>query len=261
MAETAKPTVTPPSQKELDELRKQLKAERGSKEELELKIKSLDRTDAVESNEVQAAVENLQKQLEELQKAQRVQPTFIDGKKPKYRTVLPEDIGDDTVTFTARCVMKPIPGYMDENGVEILAPHRMILLRFAASDIRQDGKEEEVLNFCNYTTKLKSEIDFLKGHPEYGITFGDNMDEVAGHDVKEYQFKTKAAAEVASMAVETIIEHAKVMEIPNWQQKSNRELKGYIVANMVKQYMNESSKLQDELKKRIFEQAAKMQQK
>jgi len=257
--ETKAPTK---AEQKIIELEKQLKEQKAKAEEAELKLKSLDRAPVVqESNETQAVLENLQAKISELEKAQKVQFITVDGKKPMYRPVAPEDImgGDDkAVTFIARCVMKVIPGYMNEYGVEVVAPHKMIVFNYAASDIRQDGKEEDILNFCQFTTRLKSEVEFLQGHPEYGLTFGENMNEVAGHDVKEYQFKVKAAEQVNSMSPESVQEYCKMLKITNYMRKSTKELKNYIVASLVVEYKQQDKILQKNLQDRLFEQARKV---
>jgi hypothetical protein len=208
---------------------------------------------------MQIALLDLQRKLEELEKAQRVVPTVtVDGKRPKYRTPTKEDVADEPVVFTARSVMKVIPSYMDEHGVEVIAPFKIIVMKFAAQDIRMDGKEEDIITFCNYTAHLTPEIEFLRNHPEYNITFGENMNEVAGHNVRDYQFKTAAAAEVAGMSTESVVEHAKMLDISGWQRMSNKQIKDYIVADIVEKYRVENEKLQDDLQKRIFEQTAKI---
>ena len=252
-------TTTSKAAQEKEELQKQIRELKKQNEEKDLKLNNLKVKEVVQqSDETMAIIANLQLQMEEMKRAAATQPVFIStDKKSKYRPVTKEDIGDDTITFTSRCTMKVIPGYMDENGVEVLAPHKMISLNYAASDIRQDGKEEEILNFCTYSTKLISEINFLKSHPEFGLTFGDNMNDVAGGNPKEYQFKTKAAEAVTSMSPESIIGYADMINVPNRYSMTNKQLKDAIVVHLVKEYVKEADDLQDKLKNRILEQAAK----
>lgn len=257
-----KQTSTSKASDENRELQKQLKELKRANEEKEMKIKRMEGQALNQpSTETQAIIEDLQKQVEEIKNSQSSKPVYnASGKKEKYRPVTKDDIGDNAITYTARCVTKVIPGYLDENGVEVLAPHKIIVMNYAASDIRQDGKEQDILNFCSYTTKLKSEIKFLESHPEYGITFGKNMNEVAGHDPKEYEFKTKAAEMAASMSPESILSYAEMMKIPNYRRKSNKELRLLIVHYQVEQFKKESETLQDKLKKSILDQALKASQ-
>lgn len=256
-AKDKKAPVAPEENKTLQAQIKELKRQNEEKDMKIMKLKTL--PEVAPSNETQAIIEELQRQMSEIKNSQKTQqPIVVGGKKEKYRPVTPDDVGDDSVTFTARCVTKVIPGYMDENGMEVIAPHKIIVLNYAASDIRQDGKEQDILNFCSYSTKLVSEIEFLRSHPEYDQTFGENMNEVAGHDPKEYQFKTKAAEEVASMSPESVLAYADQLKIPNYRKKSIKSLKGLILRHLVEQFKKEADNLQDDLKKRLLAQAAKV---
>lgn len=242
------------------ELKRQLKESKRQNEEKDMKIVRLETAPEAEpSDEIRAVIEDLQRQVKEIRKADNIKPVIgRDGKPSKYRPVRPEDIGEDAITFTARCVNKAIPGYLDDNRVEVLAPHDMILLTYAASDIRRDGKEENILTFCSYTTKLISEIEFLRSHPEYNQTFGENMNEVAGHDPKEYQFKTMAAEQVASMSPESVDGYAKMLNVKNRATKPNKVLKDIILRHLVEEYKKKADDLQDDLKNRLLAQAAKV---
>jgi len=253
MSETK--ATLPKISEEEKELQKQNRELKRQLEEAESKLMSVDRAPEVkESNETLAVMENLRIKLEALERAQQVQTYTVDGKKPKYRTVMPEDIlpTEESVTFTARCTNKVIPGYLDQHGREILCPHKMIMLKFAASDIRQDGKEQDIINFCTYSTHLKSEIEFLRNHPEFGYTFSDNMNEVAGHDPKEYQFRTKAAEQIGSMSPESVVGYAEMLRVPGWQSMSNKQLKGIILDHLVKEFKQQANDLQDKLKEKLL---------
>lgn len=241
------------------EMQKQIKDLKKANEEKEMKLANLDNQKAVQqADETTAVIENLQRQIEEIRRSSVAQPAFnAQGKKEKYRPVTPDDVGDEHITFTARCVLKVIPGYQDENGMEVLPPHKIITMNFAASDIRQDGKEENILNFCSYSTNLISEINFLRAHPEHGLTFGENMNEVAGQNPKDYEFRTRAADQVSSMSTESIIGYMKMLKV-HYHKKTNKQMKDIIVAHLVKEYQSEANDLQDALKTRILEQAAKV---
>jgi hypothetical protein len=247
------------------QLQKELRDAKKKAEDLEMKLSSVDRGPQVqESSELTAIVENLQAQIEQMKTSQAAQPVIVapDGKKEKYRPVTPQDIAKDgeAVTFYARCAFKVVSGYTDEKGMEVFPPHKLIKMNFAASDIRQDGKESEVLIFCSYTTKLQSEIDFMRNHPEYGIVITEGMKEAAGHSVKEYQFKTKAAEQVASMSPESIIDYARMLKIPNYTTMRTRELKTIIVQHMVGQFLKEQEALTSDLQARMLLQAKRNQQ-
>ena len=241
----------------IKELEQQLRDSKNKAEKLEMKSESLLAPPVVqESDETKSVIANLLQKVEALEKQSQYVPT-IDGKKPKYRERDPKDLLDDTVTFTARCVLKAIPGYRDPNGREVIAPYEIILLTFAASDIRQDGREDDIVNFCNYTTAWGPEIEFLRNHPEYGTTFGENMNEVAGHNVRDYQFKVRAGQQVSDMSAESVLQYAAQLKIPNYRSKAIRELKPKIVEHIVSQYREEEKLLSDELAARMFAKVGK----
>lgn len=245
--------------KELQQLKKQLKERDQAIEQLEMKTKQIpkDQTSKDTSNEMLQVVKELQREIDLLKSKDSSQPRYTpDGRKIKYRDPKPEDILDDgeAVTFIARCVTYVVPSYMDDNGIEVIAPHKMIVFRYASSDIRQDGKEESVINFCQYTTKLKTERDFLRAHPQYGLMFSESMNEVASFDHKEFEFKARVASEVASMSPESIFEHARIRKIPNREKLSVSALRHILAAEFTKEYLKENEELR---KKRILEMELK----
>jgi len=242
--------------KELEKLNKQLKKENEAKE---LKLHSLDREPQAVPDEVTVAMEKMRDEIEALQRKQASQPVVgLDGKKPKYQTkdradLLPEG---EAVTFTARSVMKVIPGYRDETGMEVLAPYNIIIMQYAASDQKMDGKEEEIINFCSYTTRWKKEIEFLRNHPEFDVTFSDNMNQVAGYNHKDYQFRVRAGHEIASMSPESVLSYAAQYKI-RADGRSIKELKPIIMEAMVKDFVEQEKAKSDEIAERIFKQAPK----
>lgn len=247
------------------ELEKQLRASQLEKEALELKLASLDKAPAVqESSEVMAVIEDLKKQLEIVQNTQKVSTGDItkarvkDG-KTVYLSKDPSDLlgAKESVTFTARNVFKVIPGFMDPNGIEVIAPYGMILFKYAASDRRMDGKEEDIINFCSFTTRWKKEIEFLRSHPEYDVTFGENMNKVAGQNPREYQFRVRAAQEVNGMSIESALSYADQYKIPDYRRKSLVELRPIILDAMVKDYVEQEKNLNNDIFERISEQTLK----
>src|SRR6056297_497385 len=91
------------------QMQKKLKAKEREIDELRMKLKSLENIEKTPSNEEAAVIETLIAKVEELEKRQATTPQVIqqvDGKKPKYRTPVAEDIlpKEQAVTFTARNV-------------------------------------------------------------------------------------------------------------------------------------------------------------
>lgn len=166
-----------------------------------------------------------------------------------FREPIPADLVPDgeEVTFVARSVIYVVASYRDYRGIEKLPPHKLIVFQYAASDIRKEGSEDKILNFSQYTTNLRTEIEFLRGHPFYGITFGENTDEMANEDVYEIQYKTRAATMLATMSPESIYQRAEIYKIPNWRQRSAEQLRSLIVVEMSKEFRREYEAQQKEL--------------
>lgn len=196
------------------------------------------------------AVESLKAQVEFL--TRQMTGLAPMGNKLMFREPTPADLvpEGEEVTFVARSVLYVVASYRDYRGIEKLPPHKLIVFQYAASDIRKEGSEDKILNFSQYTTNLKTEIDFLRGHPFYGITFGENTDEMANEDVYEIQYKTRAATMLATMSPESIYQRAEIYKIPNWRQRSAEQLRSLIVVEMSKEFRREYEAQQKELVQR-----------
>jgi len=168
-------------------------------------------------------------------------------REPTSADLVPEG---EEVTFIARSVLFVVASYRDHRGIEQLPPHKLIVFQYAASDIRKDGPEEKIINFSQYTTNLKTEINFLRNHPYYGITFGENANEMANENPEEIAFKTMAATQVSAMTPESVFQHAEIYNIPNFRAKSANQLRGLIIEAMAKEYKIERKNQQNELAKR-----------
>jgi len=174
------------------------------------------------------------------------------GGKLKFREPTAADLvpEGEEVTFTARNVLYVVASYRDYRGIEKMPPHKLIVFQYAASDIRKDGREETVKNFCQYTTNLKTEIEFLRGHPMYGIAFSENTNEVMDEDVLDTQFKIRAATQLASATPENIFARAEQYKIPNFRSKSADQLRILVVNAMAKEYKKDKKALDEEIIKR-----------
>lgn len=179
------------------------------------------------------------------------------GEKSLFRIPIASDVQDEWRTFTARSIFYVVGSYLDNNGIERIPPHKLIVFTYQASDIRKDGREEVIKNFSQYSTNLKTEIEYLRKHPHYGITFSENTNEMMSEDVKDTQFKVMAANQLSAMAPEVIFERAKELKIPNFAEKSAEELRFVIVHEMAKQYKKENEALQaDILRRRMLASVA-----
>lgn len=178
------------------------------------------------------------------------------GKKLMFRQPVAADVGDDIITFTARAVTYIVASYIDSNGIEKLPPFKLIVFNYAASDIRKEGREEEIKNFSQFTTNLKPEIEFLRAHPFYGITFSANTNEMMNEDTKKTEFKTKAALIISTLSPENVFDKAKAYNIPNWRTYSAAALKPVLIQKMTEEFEASAKVIEEEiLKRRMLAQA------
>ena len=174
------------------------------------------------------------------------------GAKLRFREPTATDlvpVGEE-VTFTARNVLYVVASYRDHRGLERMPPHKLIVFQYAASDVRREGKEETVKNFSQYTTNLKTEIDYLRDHPYYGIAFSENTNEMMDEDMLDTQFKIRAATQLASATPENIYARAEQYKIQNFRSKSANQLRILVVNAMATEFKKENKELNDELLKR-----------
>ena len=174
----------------------------------------------------------------------------VKGSKLMFRQPTAADVGNDTITFTARAVIYIVASYIDSNGIEKLPPFKLITFQYAASDIRKEGREEEIKNFSQFTTNLIPEIEFLKAHPFYGITFSANTNEMMNEDTKKTEFKTKAALIMSTMSPENVLDKAQAENIPNWRTYSAAALKPILIQKMTEEFEKQAKVIEEEILKR-----------
>jgi len=193
----------------------------------------------------------LQAQVEMLSKQVMTGQKTPEGKLI-FRQPTAADLVEDSkeATFIARNVFYVVGSYTDHNGIEVYPPHKIIIFNYASSDIRKEGRESEILNFSTYTTNLKTEIEFLRNSPYYGISFSENTNEMAKEDLYETQYKIQAASQLSGLSPEAIFTRAEQYNIPNWRNKSAEQLRFLIVHEMAKQFRKQNEDLQKEIAKR-----------
>lgn len=198
-------------------------------------------------------LENLKAQVELLSNQILKQQSQIDPSKHKYRPVPADDWQDESVTFSARKVFLIVGSYLNGKGQEILPPYKLIKMQYAASDIRKDGREDQIVNYCTFSTNLKAEIEHLRDHPLYGIEFYENLNATMSNDSKFSEFRVRAAQQIASMSDDGILAMANEYRIANLTTLSVRELRTILVAHLGDRYIKSAKELNDELaKKRLL---------
>lgn len=166
-----------------------------------------------------------------------------------FRPVTTEDIAEEELTFVARKVMYLVASYVDENGVEHYPPHKLILFTYAASDIKKDGNEYTIKNYCQYNTKLKTEIDYLRKHPLYSITFFDNLNAMMGDNVMDTDFRVQAASVVNTLSPEAIMDRAKEFKMFS-PKKSVEEMRAGVIQRLAESYRSQHDEQNRERVKR-----------
>jgi len=193
-----------------------------------------------------AEINDLRAQLELLSNQIMKQQSQIDPSKTRYKPVPPNDFQDEGVTFSSRRVFLIIGSYLDAKGVEVMPPYKLIKLQYAASDIRKDGMEDTIVNFCEFTSHLKAEIQFLRDHPLYGIEFFENLNETMASDSRHSEFRIRAAQQVASMSDEAVIQAGHQFRIPRITQMSVRTIRPILVSVLGDKYIQAAKDLEDE---------------
>jgi hypothetical protein len=222
--------------KEVDQLKKELEDLRAQKATEPVTAAP----DSVVIAQLQGQIDNLSRQVIGANK----------GKKLFFRSPTALDVQEEVITFTARSVVYVVASYVDAKGLEKLPPFKLIIFQYAASDIRKEGREEEIKNFSQFNTNLKPEIEFLRSHPLYGIAFSENTNEMMNEDVKDIQFKTRAATQIQTMSPEDVFSRSQELDLPNWRNKSASELKPILLHKMVKVYKKEESQLREDILRR-----------
>lgn len=245
-----KQVLTPEEIKARKELLKAKdKLEAAEEENKKLKAELASRKEAGSAAPSQDTIEQLKAQVDLLSK--QVVTGALGGKlkfrEPTAADLVPEG---EEVTFTARNVLYVVASYRDHRGIEKMPPHKLIVFQYAASDVRKEGREDTVKNFCQYTTNLKTEIEFLRDHPFYGITFSENTNEMLDESLLDTQFKVRAATQLASATPENIFARAEQYKIPNFRSKSADQLRMLVVNAMATEYRKEQKVLNEEIAKR-----------
>lgn len=193
-----------------------------------------------------AEINDLRAQLELLSNQIMKQQSQMDPSKTRYKPVPPGDFQDEGVTFSSRRVFLIIGSYLDKKGVEVMPPYKLFKLQYAASDIRKDGMEDSIVNFCEFTSHLKAEIKFLRDHPLYGIEFFENLNETMASDSRHSEFRIRAAQQVASMSDDAIVQAGHQFRIPRVNQMSVRAIRPILVSVLGDKYIQAAKDLEDE---------------
>ena len=135
----------------------------------------------------------------------KLTPVSTNPHKPSEWLRMPteKDIQQQTVTFSARGCIYVTSSYV-KNNVTYISPFKPIEFVFAGSDRRRMGKEEDIINYCVYSTNLIAEIEFLRNHPLFGLAFSENLNEMLSQDAKMLSRLTSVVVRFRSMSNEVL---------------------------------------------------------
>jgi hypothetical protein len=242
----AGPDVDVKLQRELYEKEKKVEEQESEIAKLRAQLEEKNATQAPQMSDAERELNDMRIRIDQLSR-QVVQG--VKGDKLLFRSPTAADL-TEPITFTARTVFYVVASYRDNHGIEQLPPHKLIIFTYQASDIRKEGKEDVIKNFSQFTTNLRTEIEFLRKHPHYGITFSENTNEMMDEDIKFMSFRTSAATLVAALPPEGVYARAEQYKIANFRNKSAEELRSLVVQKMAEEFKKEADKLQDDILRR-----------
>ena len=128
-----------------------------------------------------------------------------------------------------------IGGY-EKNGVVYNPPHKLIKFMYAASDVRKDGREDQIKHYCQFETNLKTEKEFLRNHPLYNVVFFENLNQTMATDSKFMEYSALAANEVASLTDPEVLTKLHSLGIKGTNKYSINELRGILIKHLAEKY-------------------------
>ena len=150
-----------------------------------------------------------------------------------------DDIQEKFVTFSARGVFYVISSYK-KNNVLYIAPFKPIAFQFSGSDRRRVGKEEDIINYCVYSTNITAEIEFLRNHPLFGVEFSENLNEMLSQDAKFISRITSIISKFKSVSNEVLIPMAQQAKL-NTARLSREDMIMELATREVKKEMAEET--------------------
>lgn len=173
------------------------------------------------------------------------QNNVVSTTEERWKTSpVPADIQETKVTFSARSAGYVISSYI-KNSVLYVAPFKSIYFKYSGSDIRKNGKEQDIVCYCTYTTNIIKEIEFLRNHPLYGIGFSENLNETVSADAKFLYRLTAIISRLKSMSSDQMINNAAREKINIHGGMSNEQILMELATIMVKKEVQMETERQE----------------
>lgn len=122
----------------------------------------------------------------------------------------PEDIlsEEEAVTFVAHKVAYVI---VDDkrNGRNVKAPIDKIEFKYAHTKQVKNGKEVDLFNLCTYTCRSKKELEWLRSHSLFNVTFFDTVSTTLSEDVMKANKIAKHVIRLQSLGQQKLVNMAK----------------------------------------------------
>lgn len=236
--------------RELEEQNAQLAEDIAKKDAIPAPPPEIPEAEVAEAPPPAAGMDEMRAQIKLLSDQLLTQQTLVGPGKPRYKPVPSDDFQDDGITFSSRRIYFVIGSYTNSKGVEVMPPYKLIKFQYSASDIRRDGREESVVTSCTFTSHLKAEIAFLRGHPHFRVEFFENMNQTMTVDSVYQEFRVRAAQQVVAMTDESVINNAHQMGVAKVDKMPITDLRRALTSTLGDQYVRDAKDLDDDLARR-----------
>jgi hypothetical protein len=126
----------------------------------------------------------------------------------------PDDLltESERVTFVAHKV-----GYViaddKRNGRAVQAPFDVIVFKYNSTKQVKNGRETDLINLCTYTCSSKKELEWLRNHSLFRITFFDKISTAMSSDVDRAQRLAGHMMRLQNIGQHRLVEMAKQRDI------------------------------------------------
>jgi len=228
---------------ELEEidLKEELKRQNKTIELLVKKISSLE-----DGNKGSAEIDykNFAEALAHAQGKQSMrEPVYDAGKSPQ------DDLLENPILFTSHGIGRCFVDKRNKNGyIESTPSGKIIEFKRLGSKTSVRGREKVREYVCGYKTNYKSEVNWFRTHPEYGLTIFEDIKDVFDADVEYMKIAAEELKTVNNMEHSVLISNAKHFDVK--LGGSLEDVKTQIALKRAKQKIGNNRKHIEDLLKR-----------
>jgi hypothetical protein len=154
------------------------------------------------------------------------------------------DVQEETVTFSARSAGYVVSSYV-KRSVLFVAPFKPIHFQYSGSDIRKNGKAQDIVCYCTYSTNIIKEIEFLRNHPLYGIGFSENLNQTVSADAHLLYRMTAIITRLKSLTTDVMLNMAQREKINIHAGLGNEQIIMELASKMVKKELQMETERQE----------------